>query len=263
MPRWKKPKETRTVISTTLELSSDDDGVIPFAGFAGGNSFTFYLCLNGLKDGDESDVDCGGSCALACAGSKKCQKFTDCQNLRCVKGLCAGFETCLEHYTAGSRTDGIYGIFNSSNQQSQVQCLMTVDGGGWREVNNQRVINVGSRHARKTTTFNLASYGYDTTKFQFGEAYANIQFAGELDDSNNYVYSYFNGVLVGGGFRNGLCNSNFVQLTNWPTKRTINAQTFTLSAQPTGDVDVACSNGQRYGILRFTLIRFKVVAKTT
>lgn len=263
MPLWKKPKEVRTIIKTTLELSSTAVGVIPFTGKPGDNSFTYYLCLDGLQDGDESDVDCGGSCAIACGSNQKCQKFTDCLNLRCVKGLCAGLETCLDHYQAGSRTDGQYSIFNSADQQTQVTCLMTVDGGGWRTVNTQKVVNVGSRHAKKTVTFTMSDYGYDTTKFQFGDAYANIEFAGELDDTNTYIHTYFNNVRIGGNLRNGICNVNFAQLPSWPTKQTINAQSFDISGQPMGDVDANCGNSQPYGIFRFTLVRFKIVRKTT
>jgi hypothetical protein len=268
IPLWNRTNDKRTVVNSTLKLSSSKDGTIPFNGKAGGNFFIFYLCFNGLKDGDESDIDCGGSCAIACGNNQKCQKFTDCKVLKCIKGRCAGYETCLQHYNAGSRTDGTYSIVNASSASSerQVQCLMSLDGGGWRQINEQLVMRVSSRHARTTATFSLAKYGYDTKKFQFGDVYVNIEFAGELDDSHNYVYSYFNNVQIGSGFRNGVCNSNFVQVPSWPIKRTVNAQTFTLAGQPQGDVDINCGSGQTYGaygVFRFSLIRFKVVPKTT
>jgi hypothetical protein len=41
-------------------------------------------CRDGVRDGDESDVDCGGSCA-ACPDGKSCNGPLD-----CVSGLCAG-----------------------------------------------------------------------------------------------------------------------------------------------------------------------------
>ena len=39
-------------------------------------------CLNGIKDGDETDVDCGGSCP-ACVLGRNCSLNTDCQSMFC------------------------------------------------------------------------------------------------------------------------------------------------------------------------------------
>ena len=47
------------------------------------------LCGNGMKDGGETDVDCGGaSCATKCAPNKTCTTGTDCVTGSCVSGLC-------------------------------------------------------------------------------------------------------------------------------------------------------------------------------
>jgi len=41
-------------------------------------------CANGVKDGDESDVDCGGACRSGCAVDKFCRIESDCDgDLRC------------------------------------------------------------------------------------------------------------------------------------------------------------------------------------
>jgi len=45
-------------------------------------------CLDNTKDGDETDVDCGGSC-LACDDGKKCSKDEDCLSYYCKAGVCA------------------------------------------------------------------------------------------------------------------------------------------------------------------------------
>jgi hypothetical protein len=47
--------------------------------------------------------------------------------------------------------------------------------------------------------------------------------------------------------------------SGWPRTDSPNATTFKLSAQPEGDVDVDCGNGQPHGINKFELIRFRVV----
>ncbi len=45
-------------------------------------------CLDGLKDGGESDVDCGGGCG-ACANGKSCKLASD-----CLSGVCSGGGSC-------------------------------------------------------------------------------------------------------------------------------------------------------------------------
>ncbi len=45
-------------------------------------------CSDGVKSGDESDVDCGGSCA-PCSSGKACGSAADCKNgLGCSAGIC-------------------------------------------------------------------------------------------------------------------------------------------------------------------------------
>ena len=53
-------------------------------------------CHDRLLDGDETDLDCGGSCAIACAASRACRGPADCQSGTCASGTC----------TAPSCTDG-------------------------------------------------------------------------------------------------------------------------------------------------------------
>lgn len=53
-------------------------------------------CFDQVKDGDETDVDCGGSCP-GCDIAHACSKNDDCLAGNCVDGLCCGtlcFQTC-------------------------------------------------------------------------------------------------------------------------------------------------------------------------
>ena len=43
---------------------------------------------NGTKDGDETDVDCGGTKAPGCANEKSCRVASDCVNNICTSGKC-------------------------------------------------------------------------------------------------------------------------------------------------------------------------------
>ena len=47
-------------------------------------------CQNGIKDGSESDVDCGGLCKQKCGPQKKCAKAGDCFKNMCLKNTCGG-----------------------------------------------------------------------------------------------------------------------------------------------------------------------------
>ena len=48
-------------------------------------------CSDGAKDGDETDVDCGGGCGPTCATGKACAVPADCAppNTQCESGVCA------------------------------------------------------------------------------------------------------------------------------------------------------------------------------
>jgi hypothetical protein len=50
------------------------------------------MCNDGFKDGTESDVDCGGICAVKCAAGLSCAVPEDCASGSCV--LSAGIKTC-------------------------------------------------------------------------------------------------------------------------------------------------------------------------
>jgi len=60
-------------------------------------------CSNGLKDGTETDVDCGGSCPK-CANGKNCNIGSDCQSGVCVGGVCH-VPSCTDGIKDGSETD--------------------------------------------------------------------------------------------------------------------------------------------------------------
>ncbi len=73
-----------------IHLSRCTDGMCPARPPVGNH------CQDRVRDGDETDVDCGGSC-LACAASRACAASDDCQSGTCSAGAC----------TAPTCTDGI------------------------------------------------------------------------------------------------------------------------------------------------------------
>ncbi len=66
---------------------------------------TSSICMNcgdGTKNGNEADVDCGGSCATDCVSGQTCGGNADCDSNLCVGGLCAG---CADATQNGGETD--------------------------------------------------------------------------------------------------------------------------------------------------------------
>ena len=66
---------------------------------------TATVCMNcgdGTKNGNEADVDCGGSCATDCVSGQTCGGNADCDSNLCVGGLCAG---CADATQNGTETD--------------------------------------------------------------------------------------------------------------------------------------------------------------
>ncbi len=61
-------------------------------------------CADGLLNGTETDVDCGGACP-ACPTGLACTTPADCQSLLCVEGFCVPQPTCTDHLQNGDESD--------------------------------------------------------------------------------------------------------------------------------------------------------------
>jgi len=61
------------------------------------------LCADRVRDGDESDLDCGGASCLGCAGGAHCNVAADCQSRQCTGGVCAA-PSCSDGVQDGGET---------------------------------------------------------------------------------------------------------------------------------------------------------------
>ncbi len=61
-------------------------------------------CVNGIKDGSETDIDCGGGTCPACAPGQMCGNSADCQSLVCSGGTCQS-PSCADAVKNGTETD--------------------------------------------------------------------------------------------------------------------------------------------------------------
>lgn len=50
-------------------------------------------CIDGIRNGSETDVDCGGGCPRQCANGRGCTRNGDCQSQHCVGSTCRECET--------------------------------------------------------------------------------------------------------------------------------------------------------------------------
>merc|ERR1711871_113128 len=60
-------------------------------------------CKDERHNGDEKDVDCGGSCG-ACGDGARCSANTDCRSKQCIGGRCEA-ASCTDSVTNGPETD--------------------------------------------------------------------------------------------------------------------------------------------------------------
>ncbi len=62
-------------------------------------------CMDGRKDGAETDVDCGGGSCSPCAVGKVCQGNGDCMSGTCIGDTCRAAPTCDDQIQNGNETD--------------------------------------------------------------------------------------------------------------------------------------------------------------
>jgi hypothetical protein len=73
-------------------------------------------CSDGVLDGNESDVDCGGSCGATCADGQRCLGNADCRG-----GVCGGDGRCGVPTLPSSAGATTYHIDTASNIGVQIQ----------------------------------------------------------------------------------------------------------------------------------------------
>ena len=62
-------------------------------------------CNDGIKNGSETDVDCGGGTCAGCVNFKTCKVNADCQSGYCPAGTCAVAPTCNDGVRNGNESD--------------------------------------------------------------------------------------------------------------------------------------------------------------
>ena len=71
---------------------------------AGADVDVTVACVDGLKNGEESDVDCGGPFCAPCALGHTCNGANDCLSSSCVSGICVAQASCFDGVRNGSES---------------------------------------------------------------------------------------------------------------------------------------------------------------
>ncbi|UQA56079.1 hypothetical protein [Polyangium aurulentum] len=75
-------------LGNCVECTGNDDcGADPFT-FCDPKYGTCHSCIDGVKNGDETDIDCGGYNCTDCNQGKGCEAPTDCKTNFCADGVC-------------------------------------------------------------------------------------------------------------------------------------------------------------------------------
>lgn len=92
-------------------------------------------CDDLVQNGDETDVDCGGTVCPACPVGNACTGSTDCESLTCDQLQCVLPKSCKAILDLGlSQGEGVYAIDADGvgpAMSADVWCDMQTDGGGY------------------------------------------------------------------------------------------------------------------------------------
>jgi hypothetical protein len=77
----------RCAVNQSCAINSDC--LLPDSGHCSATKCVAFSCLDGIKNGSETDKDCGGPCAADCGLGLGCGMDADCASAACVGTLCA------------------------------------------------------------------------------------------------------------------------------------------------------------------------------
>jgi hypothetical protein len=84
-------------------------------------------CFDGMKDGTETDIDCGGTCAANCGIGKGCFGDFDCASNDCALTGCIPAPTCSNSVQDGTETDKNCGGQGCNPCIVGLKCLVNSD----------------------------------------------------------------------------------------------------------------------------------------
>jgi len=109
-------------------------------------------CIDGLKNGQESDIDCGGATCEGCFDGEGCVDGVDCASGFCDQHTCVTPRHCRDIRDLKlADADGSYWVDPDGpgvgEEALLTYCEMSFNGGGWTAVFNMREKPVGEASA--------------------------------------------------------------------------------------------------------------------
>jgi len=140
-------------------------------------------CTDKVKNGSETDVDCGGSVCSACALGKGCAASADCTKAVCDNKTCRLPISCNEYKQHhASATTGVHTIDpdkGSASNKYSVYCEMSLGGGGWTLVAKVCATDKSDRwtwmHNRWKDSSSFGSYTNLTASDSKSRAYSQVK----------------------------------------------------------------------------------------
>lgn len=199
-------------------------------GYCAGGVCAPLPCVNGVRDGAETDVDCGGGTCRKCAGGRHCQSDGDCFSGRCDpgSGACFSLQTVsfaeAVSYPAGSKSYALFAGDLDGNGQ--------IDLAAANEQGNSISIFLG----RGDGTFQHLG-DFATGEYPTGGAIADLNRDGIADIVTADYHGNSVSVLLGVG------DGTFLSAYHYPTRP--GAETSNLAVgdlDGDGNLDVVATN---------------------
>jgi hypothetical protein len=87
----------------SLDAGTGGTGVIIDPGVSPDAGTPTSSCEDGIRGGEETDIDCGGEVCVACVPGASCERHTDCTSSVCLAGVCAA-PSCEDGIRGGNET---------------------------------------------------------------------------------------------------------------------------------------------------------------
>jgi hypothetical protein len=99
-------------------------------------------CIDGLKNGNETDVDCGGRDCPACAVDASCKVMSDCVSQACnYLGTCVATKSCISYH--GGYSCGVGEDLGGENPTQQESCCVSLPIAGTPYVVDKYLMTAG------------------------------------------------------------------------------------------------------------------------